>query len=49
MRAVAAARCDAIYEASCELTAGGGACNVNPLVNVYKGDDYAAKRAAYLE
>ena len=46
---IARAKCDAIFEASCELTTSGSPCNVNPLVNIFRGDDFIAKRTAYLE
>ena len=45
--AIARAKCDMIYEAAAELTTSGAPCNVNPIVNIFKGDDWQAKKEAY--
>merc|ERR1711920_1187430 len=42
-----AAKCDAIFEASQELVT--SPTNVNPIVNVFRGDAFAEKKAAYFE
>ena len=42
-----AARCDSLFEASQELAT--GPTNVNPIVNVFKGDTYAAKRKEFFD
>lgn len=42
-----AAQCDALFEASQELTV--SPTNVNPLVNVFRGDDFAEKKKTYFE
>ena len=42
-----AARCDALFEAAQELTS--GPSNVNPIVNVFRGDVFAEKRKAFFE
>ena len=47
-QALARAKCDAIFEASQELVSAGSPCNVNPLVNIWRGEDWAAKKAEYL-
>jgi len=44
---LAAARCDAIYEAAQELMT--APTNVNPIVNVFKGDTFTQKRTEYFE
>jgi glutathione S-transferase len=43
-----AARCDSVFEASQELATSGSPGNVNPIVNVFKGDMFAQKRSEYL-
>ena len=40
-----AAQCDALYEASQELAT--APTNVNPIVNVFRGDDFKEKKATY--
>eukprot|EP00325_Prymnesiales_sp_UTEX-LB-985_P034935 CAMPEP_0174745282 /NCGR_PEP_ID=MMETSP1094-20130205/86421_1 /TAXON_ID=156173 /ORGANISM="Chrysochromulina brevifilum, Strain UTEX LB 985" /LENGTH=213 /DNA_ID=CAMNT_0015949813 /DNA_START=23 /DNA_END=664 /DNA_ORIENTATION=- len=42
-----AARCDSLFEASQELAT--GPTNVNPIVNVFRGDTYAAKRKEFFD
>ncbi len=45
--AMKAARCDALFEASEELVT--NPTNVNPIVNVFRGEQFAEKRKEYFE
>ena len=44
--ALTAAACDAVFEASQELAAGDS--NVNPIVNVFRGEQFEEKKATFL-
>ena len=42
-----AARCDSVFEAAQELACSGHPVNVNPIVNVFRGEQFEQKKAEY--